>query len=117
MKINDILDCYNAALEGEREDKGLPKTLGHFVFYTHKHREFGHIKAFDAVLSFFNVNTKTAYPVVEKQITVACKIEQEEEFKDKVTKLALKDFICLLSLFHKNGQYEQFVNGDFQGWN
>lgn len=117
MKINDVLDCVNKTLEAEREAKGLPKMLGHFIFRIGVEKGMGTIKIFHAHIEFFNVNTKTTYPVIVLHHTMPCPIDKLEESKELVTKKALENFFWALRFGKGAGEYENYVNGVFQGWN
>lgn len=116
MKINDILDCINHTLEAEREARGLPLKLGHFIYHVGIEKGMGHIKIFHAHIEFFNMKKNEPYKVIVLHHTMPCKVEELEEAKEKVAIMALKNFFVALRLGKGNGVYENYVTGEFQGW-
>lgn len=116
MRINDVLDCVNKTLEVERESKGLPKMLGHFIFRIGMEKGMGTIKIFHAHIEFFNMKTGTSYRVIVVHHTMHCKMEELEEAKEQLALMALREFFPALRFGFNNITYEKFVNGEFQGW-
>ena len=64
MKTNDVINCINKTLDAEREAKGLPKMLGHFVFCIDWKKGMGPIKEFQARVDFVNMKYGTTHPVI-----------------------------------------------------
>lgn len=116
MKINDVLNCVNSVLEKEREVKGLPKMLGHFVFTLSISKQIGTIKGFVAKVDFFNMKVGAPYCVLQYTNTLPCPVDKLEETKEQMTLQALKGFFEILRFGRDKGAYENFVTGDFQGW-
>ena len=114
MKINDVLECVNKTLDKEREAKKL-KVKGHFVHMLNVEKQIGTTKTFHALISFIN-NSGVNIPFIRISHTVACPIEQLEEMKDKVLISLLEDFFAALRFGKGKADYENFVNGTFEGW-
>lgn len=116
MKINDVLDCINRTLEEEREVKGLPKMLGHFLFRIGVEKGMGTIKMFHTHIEFFNMKVGAAFPVVVLHHTMPCPMDKLEEAKELVSIRTLENFFRALRFGKGAGEYENYVNGTFQGW-
>ena len=117
MKINDILNCINKTLEAEREVKGLQRMIGHFVFHLNVKKEIGHIKTFYAYIDFYNTKVGAPFRVISVQHACPCPMDKLEDMKDQIALMALENLFKALRFGVGKGAYENFVNGEFQGWN
>lgn len=117
MKTNDVINCINKTLEAEREAKGLPKILGHFVFYIGWKKGMGPIKEFQARVDFVNMKYGTTHPVIRYNHVENCPNDLVEKTKEVIELRTLEEFFKVLRLGAGKGAYENFVNGEFQGWN
>ena len=117
MKTNDVINCINKTLDAEREAKGLPKMLGHFVFYIDWKKGMGPIKEFQARVDFVNMKYGTTHPVIRYNHVENCPNDLVEKTKEMLELRTLEEFFKALRLGAGKGAYENFVNGEFQGWN
>lgn len=116
MKINQVLECVNKVLDKEREVLGLPKMLGHFEFRISYVKHMGTQKTFSAYIDFINLKHNTgAHHVIAIHNTIACPAAEIEKVEEQLIIQALYNFFEVLSGKGK-GAYENFVNGDFEGW-
>lgn len=114
IKINDILECVNRVLDKERLAKNL-EVRGHFVHVLNIEKHIGTIKTFHARVDFVN-HWGVVSTVVGLDYSVTCPIEQLEEIKEKVLINLLENFFFALRMGKGKGNYENFVNGTFEGW-
>ena len=116
MKINDVINCINRTLEVERKAKNLPIMLGHFVFYIGWQKGIGPMKEFHASVEFINMKYGTKHRVIAYNSVLNCPYDKIEETKEQVSLKALEYFFQTLRLGEGKGAYENYVNGEFQGW-
>lgn len=115
MKINDVLNCVNKTLEEERGAKGLPKVLGHFVYYLNMQHRMGTNWELQGVIDFVNLAVNTPYTVVSVKKVIRCPSSELDVAGESVALETLTSFFNLVRM--ERTEYEKFVNGEFQGWN
>lgn len=114
MKINDVLECLNKTLDVERKVKRIDSS-GHFIYWVEVERKIGTTRTFTAYVDFVN-NKQVTHHVISYKHTCTCPTEKVEEVKDGVSIQALTELFILLRMGIGKGAYENFINGEFEGW-
>lgn len=114
MKSNDVIECFNRALDIERESKGV-EVYGHFVCVQNVIKRIGDTKTFQVRIDFVNKYC-IAKPVISRDHTMPCPIDKVEDAKELVLKMCLPDLFALPRLGAGKVSWEHFVNGDYEGW-
>ena len=114
MKINDVLNCINKTLEEERKAKGLPKVLGHFVYYLNMQHVIGTNWELQGAIDFVNLAVNNPYTVVSVKKVIRCSSSELNTAGEPVALETLTEFFKILR--ERQTEYGKFVKGDFQGW-
>lgn len=114
MKINDVLECINRALEDERRAKGI-EAIGHFVCHSNYAKRIGTIKEFQTFIDFVNYKTGCSHRVTSYFHVENCLQDKVEEIKERIALKVLKEFFLLLRTGVGIYSYEKFLNGTFDG--
>lgn len=117
MKINDVIECVNKALDKERKAK-LIEARGHFVFHINYERMIGSVKKFKATIEFISYgigDNGVPKTVCGVSYVTDCPVESIEQVKDRITLMLLDNFFYLLRAGTGEYNYDNFVNGTFNG--
>lgn len=87
MKINDILECFNKALDY----KGNPKRI-HYIAHSILEKKIGAIKSATTIISLYDPKEGTK-EVVKSEYTTAIPKGHEEALVEETQRRALTEFI------------------------
>ncbi|MBQ9391970.1 MAG: hypothetical protein IJU02_07245 [Lachnospiraceae bacterium] len=107
MKINDVLECFNAALDSERINKGI-KAKGHFVSTMEIKRSMGPYKQAHVTIIYIDLDRKANIPFITSSWTERALVEHLETFKEKAEMQTLIKFIISC-----NGCWQQLIEGKY----
>lgn len=88
MKINDILECFNKALDL----KGNPKRI-HYVAHSVIERKIGSIKQATTIITLCDQLDNTRTDIIKESYTTSMPAGQEEVLKEETERRALIKFI------------------------
>ena len=88
MKINDILECFNKALDLA----GNPEKI-HYVAHSVIEKKIGPVKQATTIITLCDQANNTRKDIVEKSYTTSIPTGHEEVLKEETEKRALIEFI------------------------
>lgn len=95
MKFNDILDCFNTAIEGERVIKDL-HIKGHLVGVTEVKKSMGPYRQCYTYINYVDRNTGENFKLINATLMERVTANQVDEFILKTEKQALLKLIVTL---------------------
>ena len=95
MKINEILEAYNKAIDIIREDKKL-NVKGHFVVLEDIKKSMGPYKQLKVDILYCNVENNVNYPFAGAQLMEKCPAGTEEAMMEKCELATLTKFFYYL---------------------
>lgn len=87
MKINDILECFNKALDA----KGNPKRI-HYVAHSTWERKMGTVKSAHTIITLIDPKADTK-EIVHAEYTASIPTGQEEALIEESQRRALTEFV------------------------
>lgn len=110
MKFNDVLDCFNTAIEGERIIKDL-NVKGHLVGVTEVKKSMGPYRQSYVYINYVNRDTGENSRLVTATLMDRVTVNQVEDFILKSEKQAILKLIITLQdqkIWHAiiNGTYK-----------
>ena len=95
MKFNDVLDCFNTAIEGERIIKDL-NIKGHLVGVTEVKKSMGPYRQSYVYINYVNRDTGENFRLVTATLMDRVTVNQVEDFILKSEKQAILKLIITL---------------------
>lgn len=95
MKFNDVLDCFNTAIEGERVIKDL-YVKGHLVGVTEVKKSMGPYRQCYVYVNYVDRNTGENFRLVTATLMDRVTVNQVEDFITKAEKQAIIKLIVTL---------------------
>ena len=87
MKINDILECFNKALDSKGNPRGI-----HYVAHSALERKIGIVKSASTTITLYDPQAGPQ-EVVKKELTAAIPNSLEEDLVEETQRKALTEFI------------------------
>lgn len=91
MKINEVLEAYNKAIDHIREERNI-NAKGHFIAVEDVKKSMGPYKQFYVSILYHNGTNKVNYPVAGAQLMERCPAGTEEQALEKCELAALSKF-------------------------
>lgn len=114
MKINDIMECANKALEAIRQIRGID--CNHFFTARRElARKMGPIKEFTLRIEYIKPNEKTIAVITKKHTQKALEGQEENDVWEMVEKDCLSGFFALITMGKGPLSWDKFVTGEYNG--
>lgn len=110
MKFNDIIDCFNVSIEGERIIKDL-HIYGHLVYVMEIKKSIGPYKQSYIYINYVNRDTGENHRLVTSELTDRADTKSMDAFILKSEKQALLKLIVTLQ---DKQIWEAIVNGTYK---
>ena len=91
MKINEVLEAYNKAIDCLREEKSIADK-GHLIAVEDVKKSMGPYKQFYVSILYHNGTSKVNYPVAGAQLMERCPAGTEEQALERCELAALSKF-------------------------
>lgn len=109
MKINDVLECYNAALDNERIHREL-NVKGHFVSTMEIKKSMGPYKQAFINIIYIDIDHKTNRQFVSSSWMERALIDDINKFTETAEKQALIKFIIACN---ENDVWKKVIEGKY----
>jgi hypothetical protein len=110
MKFNDILDCFNTAIEGERVIRDL-HVNGHLVGITEIKKSMGPYRQSYIYINYVNRDTGENFRLITANLMDRVTVNQVDEFILKTEKQAI---IKLIVTLQDRKVWDAIINGTFK---
>lgn len=110
MKLNDVLDCFNTAIEGERVTRNL-NVKGHLVSAIEIRKSMGPYKQSYIYINYVDRETGNNYRVLTDTFMDRVPTDELDAFIMKSEKQALLKLIVIL---RDNDMWNSIVNGTYK---
>lgn len=109
MRINEVLECANKALDEIRESEVL-QVKGHFVSTTTVRKSMGPYRQCDIKIIYVNLDSKENYTFCTASSMERCSVEEEKKLIDTTEAKALTLFFLKQ---HEREIWKQIVEGSY----
>lgn len=110
MKLNDVLDCFNTAIEGERVIKDL-HVKGHLIGVTEVKKSMGPYRQCYTYINYVDRNTGENFKLITATLMERVTANQVDEFILKTEKQAL---IKLIVTLQDREIWSAIINGTYK---
>lgn len=108
MKINDILESYNKAIDKIRKDKGITEN-GHLMAFTDVRKSMGPYKEFRTDILYISSDRNNTY-VCNHVSMERCLKDEEQKFVEKNELIVLEK---LFTLLYNKFIWNQLIEGTY----